>query len=104
MIARHWTARTTPAQAAAYAEYLQSHVIPQLRTIDGYRGARLLQRPLGQEVELVVVTMWQSLDAVRAFAGADHEAAVVTKQAAALLSGYDPRVRHFDVVAVDEEP
>jgi heme-degrading monooxygenase HmoA len=109
VIARIWTARTTRAQAAAYAEYLQTHVFVSLRGIDGYEYALLLQRPStplragdsNEEVELQVITFWQSLDAIRAFAGTDVEAAVVTPDAAALLTGYDRRARHFAVVLRD---
>jgi len=71
-----------------------------LRALDGYRGASLLRRDVDGETELIVITRWHSLDAVRAFAGADVEAAVV-EDAAALLSRYDERVRHYDIVSDD---
>jgi heme-degrading monooxygenase HmoA len=95
MIARVWTARTTRIHAAAYAQYLQTHVIAALRGIDGYERALLLQKDAGDDVEVQVITFWRSLDAIRAFAGADTEAAVVTPEAAALLASYDDRVKHY---------
>jgi heme-degrading monooxygenase HmoA len=98
VIARIWTAKTTRAQAPAYAEYLRTHVFGTLREIDGYERALLLQRTLGDEAEVQVITFWRSLDAIRAFAGADVENAVVTDAAAALLTSFDRRTRHFDVV------
>jgi heme-degrading monooxygenase HmoA len=101
-IARQWSARTTAELAPAYAEYLKAHVIPQLRAIDGYRGATLLQRAADGQVEVQVVTWWASLDAIRAFSGSDEEAAVVTDRAAALLGDFDARARHFTVVVADE--
>jgi heme-degrading monooxygenase HmoA len=101
VIARIWTARTTRANAAAYAEYLQTHVIAELRGIDGYERALLLQREIGQDVEVQVITFWRSLDAIGAFAGTDTEAAVVTDKAAALLTNFDRRARHFEVVVQD---
>ena len=98
MIARIWTARTTPAHASAYAEYLRTHVVAALRGIDGYERALLLQNDAGDEVEVQVITFWRSLDAIHAFAGSDAEAAVVTPAAAALLTDYDRRARHFRVI------
>jgi heme-degrading monooxygenase HmoA len=101
VIARVWTARTTPARAPAYAEHLRTRVLPQLHTLDGYAGASLLRRDAEGETELIVVTLWRSLDAVRAFAGDDPDAAVVEDEAAAVLSRYDTRVRHYEVVVED---
>jgi heme-degrading monooxygenase HmoA len=101
MIARVWTARTTPAHAPAYADHLRGRVVPKLRALDGYLGASLLRRDADGEAELIVVTRWRSMDAVRAFAGDDAETAVVEDEAAAVLSRYDTRVRHYEVVAED---
>lgn len=101
MIARVWTARTTPARAPAYAAHLRTRVLPQLRALEGYAGASLLRRDADGEAELIVVTRWRSLDAVRAFAGDDLDAAVVEDEAAAVLSRFDTRVRHFEIVVED---
>jgi heme-degrading monooxygenase HmoA len=101
MIVRVWTAETTPGRAGAYAEHLRTRVLPQLRTLAGFAGAWLLRRDLNGETELIVVTRWRSIDAVRAFAGEDIDAAVVEDAAAALLSRFDTRVRHYDIVAED---
>jgi len=101
MIARVWTAHTTPRQAPAYGEHLRRRVLPQLRTLAGYAGAWLLRRDANGETELIVVTRWRSKEAVRAFAGDDADAAVVEDAAAALLSRFDTRVRHYEIVADD---
>jgi heme-degrading monooxygenase HmoA len=101
VIARVWSAQTTPAQAPAYARHLRDHVLPALRKVPGHAGVMLLERPLPGAVEVVVITFWQSAEAVRGFAGADPEAAVVAEEAAALLTQFDRRVRHYEVV-VDE--
>jgi heme-degrading monooxygenase HmoA len=103
MIARVWSAQTTEAQAPAYAEHLRSQVLPALRKVDGYAGAMLLERPAGGAVEVIVLTFWQSVESVREFAGADPEQAVVAEEAAALLTRFDRRVRHFEVAVRDEE-
>ena len=98
MIARVWSARTTHEQAPRYAAYLSTHVLAELRALDGYERAELLQREADGDVEVQVVTYWRSLEAIRAFAGDDVEAAVVTDMAAAMLRDYDRRVRHYEVV------
>ena len=71
------------------------------KSLAGYAGAKLLQRTTGTGVEVVVLTWWESLDAIRAFAGDDLETAVVADAAAALLTDYDRRVRHYEVVLQD---
>jgi heme-degrading monooxygenase HmoA len=101
MIARIWTARTTPAQAAQYADYLRTHVFTQLRGIEGHLQSLLLQRDVNGVIEVQVLTFWRSLDVIRAFSGADVEAAVVTDTAKALLVDFDQRARHFEVVQAD---
>jgi heme-degrading monooxygenase HmoA len=102
MIARLWSAQTTPAQAPAYVEHLRSQVLPAARTVDGYVSAMLLKRPVADAVEVLVITFWQSVDAIRGFAGDDLEGAVVAEEAAALLTQFDRRVRHYEVAVQDE--
>jgi heme-degrading monooxygenase HmoA len=101
MIARVWSAETTPAQAPAYADHLRAHVLPALRRVEGYAGAMLLERSTSGVVEVVVITLWRSLDVIRGFAGADLEHAVVADEAAAVLTKFDRRVRHYDLVVED---
>jgi heme-degrading monooxygenase HmoA len=104
MIERVWSARTTRDGAAAYADYFQRVVRPELAAVAGYLGARLLQReiPGAAATEVVVATRWESLAAVRAFAGEDIDRAVVHDEAAALFSDYDRTVRHFEIVDTHE--
>ena len=98
MIARVWSAQTTPAQAPAYARHLRDRALPAIRKVPGYAGVRLLERALAGAVEIVVITFWESAEAVRRFAGADLEEAVVAEEAVALLTQFDRRVRHYEVV------
>jgi heme-degrading monooxygenase HmoA len=86
------------ARAGAYAAHLADDVFPRLRGISGHREARLLRRELpGGEVEVVVVTLWESLDAVRAFAGDAPEVAVVEPEARAVLARFDEHVTHHEL-------
>jgi heme-degrading monooxygenase HmoA len=70
--------------------------------MDGYGGAMLLERPVPGAVEVMVLTFWRSVDSIRDFAGADVESAVVAEEAAALLTDFDRRVRHYDVAVQDD--
>ena len=98
MISRIWTARATAIHAPRYQEHFARHVLPQLSTLEGYLGATLLMAAEGELVNICVMTRWRSLDAIKAFAGADPARAVVADEAAALLTDWDTRVRHYDVV------
>ena len=102
MIERFWSGRTTRGGAVKYADHFRRVVVPELSAIAGYRGARLLERESNGAIEVVVVTRWHSLDAIRGFAGDKLDRAVVHDEAAALFTDFDSKVRHFGVVAVDD--
>ena len=97
MLARFWSANTTPERAESYRQHFEQAVQPQLRKLDGFLGATLCIRPLPGAVEILVITYWQSFASIDAFAGADRESAVVAPEAAALLTDFDKRVRHYEV-------
>jgi heme-degrading monooxygenase HmoA len=98
VIARIWHGWTTPANADAYETLLRSEILPGISPLEGARGAYVLREPRGDEVEFVTITLWDSLDAVRAFAGDDYEVAVVPPAARLLLARFDERSRHYQVV------
>jgi antibiotic biosynthesis monooxygenase (ABM) superfamily enzyme len=99
MISRIWHGWTTPANADTYEALLKTEIFVgiQERQIPGYRGIHLLRRDLGDEVEFVTIMWFDSLDAVRAFAGEDYERAVVPSRARAVLSRFDERSSHYEV-------
>lgn len=97
MIARRWRARATTANADAYERHLAVAVFPGLAAIVGFRGGCLLRGDRGAEVELEVMTFWDSLEALAAFAGADPGVAVVELAAQRLLARYDTRVELLPV-------
>ncbi|HET8629823.1 MAG TPA: antibiotic biosynthesis monooxygenase [Thermomicrobiales bacterium] len=103
MIVRSWSARTTRAHLSAYVEHVRRRVLPELRAIDGFRGASVLQREVDGAVEIVVQTQWDSLEAIRRFAGADAGRAVVEDAAAAMLTEFDQRAKHYEV-ALEDNP
>jgi heme-degrading monooxygenase HmoA len=101
MVVRFWSARATPAQVRVYLQHFADEVLPALRKVAGYVSSSVLTRPAESAVEILVMTVWQSNSAIDAFAGPDREAAVVAPEAAALLTDYDRRVRHFEVAMAD---
>jgi len=100
-ILRRWSARTTEAQLPKYLEHFTENVLPELHRVPGYLGAIVSIRRVESEVEIFVETTWRSLDSIRNFAGPDLETAVVTGQAAALLTDFDRRVHHSEIVVTD---
>lgn len=99
MIVRQWIGLVKPERATAYVEHLRRDTFPQLATIAGFVDASILRRKADRGVEFVVVTRWQSLEAIAQFAGDDIERAVVPPVAEAMLVDYERRVRHYEVVA-----
>jgi heme-degrading monooxygenase HmoA len=101
MISRVWHGWATPANADAYEALLKSEIFTGIknRQIVGYRGIHLFRRNLDGEVEFVTVMWFDSMDAVRAFAGDDYEVSVVPPKARALLSRFDARSQHYEVKA-----
>ena len=102
MIGRIWHGWTTPENADAYGALLQSTVILGIDRVDGFRGAYVMRRDAGDEVEFVTLTLFESLEAVRAFAGEDYEVAVVSPEARRLLSRFEERSAHFEVVVAPD--
>lgn len=98
MIVRLWRGTASRENAPAYRHHFSATVAPQLRALPGHCGAWLLQRDGGHGVELLAMTLWDSLEAIRSFAGADAEAAVVEPAARAVLADAAPRARHYQVV------
>lgn len=99
MISRIWHGYTSPENADAYESLLKEEIFVGIRgrRIPGFREIQLFRRDLGREAEFVTVMWFDSLDAVRVFAGPDHETAVVPPKARALLARFDERSRHYEV-------
>lgn len=98
MISRQWRCLADARRAQEYIAHLRMETFPALRSIPGFVDASIYSRSLGAGIEFLVVTRWESLDAIARFAGTDPEAAVVPDKVAALMIEYDRRVRHYEVV------
>ncbi len=98
IILRMWRARATVEKSGEYVAHATKKVFPALAAIEGHRGAYLLRRAVDGAIEFVVLTLWESMEAVRKFAGVKPEKAVVEPEARAVLTAFDESVTHFEVV------
>jgi antibiotic biosynthesis monooxygenase (ABM) superfamily enzyme len=99
MIARIWHGWTKRANAKAYEEMLRNEIFPSIaaRKIDGYRGAELFILEDDDEIEFFTLLRFDSIDAVKEFAGADESKPVIYPKAEALLTRMDERSRHYRI-------
>jgi hypothetical protein len=99
MIARHWRGWTKAANADGYEMFLKQKVLPGLRAIRGYQGGYILRRDGAEESEFVVINLFDSLEAVKQFAGPDYTVPVFEPEARALLSRIENFAAHYVVRA-----
>jgi heme-degrading monooxygenase HmoA len=97
MIARIWRGAVRHEDRDAYAAYIGETGLAGYRETPGNRGAWMLRRDEGERTEFVMFTLWESLDAIRAFAGDDVEAAVYYPEDDRYLVEREPRVKHYEV-------
>ena len=99
MIARIWRGAVAAKDSSDYAEYMEQTGLPSYRRIPGNRGVWMLTRPLGETVEFVMFSLWDSLEAIRSFAGEDPDVAVFYPEDDRFLVERDLSVSHFEVSA-----
>jgi hypothetical protein len=99
MIARHWRGWTEIEDADAYEKLLKQKVLPGLKNVAGYLGGYVLRHDGAREAEFVVVNLFDSLDAVKRFAGADYGTPVFEPEAKQLLCRIEPFAMHYEVRA-----
>jgi heme-degrading monooxygenase HmoA len=97
-ILRQWKGVARPGHADAYLAHLEHETFPALTQLAGFVTAAVMRREVEDGTEFQVQTIWRSLDAIKAFAGDDVEAAVVPPAAQALLVRYDRRAVHYEFV------
>jgi heme-degrading monooxygenase HmoA len=98
MIARVWRGVTPAAKADAYLDYLNATGVPGYQKTEGYRGVRILRRITGDQAEFLLISLWDSLDAIRRFAGDDFEKAVYYPEDDQYLLWREPNVTHYDLL------
>jgi heme-degrading monooxygenase HmoA len=99
MISRIWHGWTTKSNGDVYEGLLREEIFVGIknRHIKGFKSIQLLRREVGEEVEFITIMEFDSLDAVREFAGEDYEAAVVPPKARTVLSRFDQRSQHYEI-------
>lgn len=103
MIARLWRGRAVTRQADAYARHFAESVVPELKDVDGHRGAWLLRREIDGHTEFVALTLWQSRQSIEAFTGPDISKSVVEPEARPVLSDFDDFATHYEVAFRSEQ-
>jgi heme-degrading monooxygenase HmoA len=102
MIARTWRGWTSTGDADRYVEYLLDTGVREYRQTPGNRGVYMLRRVVGDRAEFLLLTLWDSMDAVRAFAGPDETVAVFYPEDDAFLVERERQADHFDVVVAPD--
>jgi heme-degrading monooxygenase HmoA len=98
MISRLWRGITRTECAAAYIEHLQRETFPAIRALTGYKRAAILHRPCDRGREFLIVTEWESEQAIVAFAGDDVLAAVVPEKVQRMMVEFEVRARHYETI------
>jgi len=99
LIARIWHGATKRQDADAYEAMLKPELLPGISKVRGYRSSYLLRKDGENEVEFITIMFWDSLDAIRAFAGPDFEASVIPEERRKYLCHHDLRATHYEVVS-----
>src|SRR5688572_3619569 len=102
MISRHWRGIARPERAEEYVRHLKTETFPRLAGIRGFIRASILTRAVEAGVEFQIVTVWSSLEAIQAFAGANAEVAVVPHVVQKLMVSFDATVAHYEIADVFE--
>ncbi len=102
MIARVWRGATRPQAADAYVEYLLRTGVRACRETPGNRGVYVLRRPVGEAAEFVFLSLWDSYEGVRRFAGPAPEKAVFYPEDDRFLIRRENEVSHYEVAAPPE--
>jgi heme-degrading monooxygenase HmoA len=97
MISRHWKGVAKREEAEHYVAHLKRDTFPKLASLPGFVRASILRREVANGIEFQVVSVWDSLHAIEAFAGVDAEAAVVPAVAQAMMVEFDRRAAHYEV-------
>jgi heme-degrading monooxygenase HmoA len=98
MISRQWRGVAKSSDADRYVSHLRTETFPQLSRIEGFVGASILRRTVVDGVEFRIVTTWNSMEAIKRFAGEKPEIAVVPEKVQAMMVSYDRIVAHYEVV------
>ena len=97
MVVRMWHGRVPTEKAARYREFLNARAIPDYRSVAGNISVHILERPEGPVTHFVTLTFWESMTAIRGFAGDDIDVAKYYPEDREFLLEYEPTVVHYEV-------
>lgn len=98
MISRHWTGLCKATKGDEYIQYLKSETFAHLKILDGFVRSEIHQRETVEGIEFLIVTFWNSMEAITRFAGPSPDVAVVPKIVCDMMITYDKQVRHYEVI------
>ena len=102
MIARSWSGRTPADLADDYIEYLRRTGVTDLQATPGNKGVYVMRRFIGDEAEFTLISLWESMDVIKGFAGDDVERAVYYPEDERFLNEMASRVSHYEVLVFPE--
>ena len=102
MIARMWHGRVPTSKAKAYCEFVNGRAIPDYQSVKGNISVHILERPDGDVTHFITLTFWESLDAIKGFAGQDINIAKYYPEDKDFLLEFEPTVVHYEVVGQSE--
>lgn len=103
MIVRMWHGRVPTSKADAYREFTNSRAIPDYQSVDGNLSVYVLERREGDITHFITLTFWESLDAIKGFAGEDVETAKYYPEDEDYLLEFEPTVKHYHVVGRSDQ-
>ncbi len=98
MISRHWKGIAKPGEADNYIKHLRTNTFPELSRIEGFIRASILKRKVIEGTEFLIITDWESLEAIEHFAGVPADMAVVPPVVQDMMIDYDKNATHYEVV------
>ena len=98
IIARIWTGRVPPGKADAYDQFLRERAIPDYTSIQGNLGEIILRRDEQNYTEFTIITFWDSIDSIKAFAGENYEKAKYYEEDKEYLLEFPEHVKHYKMV------
>lgn len=98
MIARIWRCTVHRENLPKYLEHFQQSAYADVKKLKGFKKVKILKRDVDDSVELTVISFWESLEAIRSFAGENIEMAVVDPASRAILLTFETTVTHHEVV------
>ena len=99
MIARVWHGKTDKSNFDAYSEFLRKTAIPDYKKARGIQGMSFLRNVIGAEAHFTLITYWQNMEAIRAFAGEEVDKAKYYPEDKNFLLEFEEKVQHYEVFA-----